>query len=179
MFLRLLLLILFRRRRLNWRKVLSLPSRRLNHKRTLPILTPERRPHQPRTHAPNDQKKEDLLAKQPLNRKALHRTVPLHGLLDLALVLQHLEQLAAREVDIAGAAVEFAFAAAEVGLDLGGQLGGVEDLARVAHCVCVRGRFWGESVMEAVSGMRILGEVEEVSLEEVSFWSLGLFSLQL
>lgn len=29
--------------------------------------------------------------------------------------------------------------------------------------------------MEAVSGMRILGEVEEVSLEEVSFRAWGYF----
>lgn len=131
-FLRFLLPIFLLRRRLNWRKVLSLPSRRLNHKQTLPILAPKRNriSHSP-THPTT---KKHLLAKQPLNRKALHRTIPLHGLLDLALVLQHLEQLAAREVDLAGAAVEFAFAAAEVCLNLGGQLGGVEDLARVAHC---------------------------------------------
>jgi hypothetical protein len=47
----------------------------------------------------------------------LHRAIPFGRLLDLALILQHPEEFAAREIDIFRALLEFALATAEVRLN--------------------------------------------------------------
>lgn len=98
------------------RIILPLPRRSLNHKSALSVFA---------------------LAEQPVNSVALHGTVPRDRFLDFALVLQHLEELAALKVDVALTSLELALAALQVGLHTIGQLGGVEDLARVPHCGAV------------------------------------------
>lgn len=116
---------------------------------------------------------DNSLAEQPVNSVALYGTVPRDRFLDFALVLQHLEELAALKVDVALTSLELALAALQVGLHTIGQLGGVEDLARVPHCgAIVLSSYWWMATMEAATGARLLGEVEEASLEEVSFWEL-------
>lgn len=107
----------------------------------------------------------DSPPKEPHPLLTYDLTVAGHGLLDLAFELRHLQQFARGQVDALHADRELPTLPFDIFLDLFRQLRDGESVARWRHCASSEqaGR-----AMEAAMGSRLLGEVEEMSLVEVS-----------
>lgn len=116
-----------------------------------------------RTHAPSE---------PPLHGPASYGALALSRVLDLAVVLHQVQQLARAQVDSL-ASGRLAFLAIGVDLDLHRQLRRGETVARRCHSGSTRlaprvlTLTLGDAMSEAATGRRMLGEIEEASLDEV------------
>lgn len=122
--------------------LLSLPSRRLNHKSLLPIFTPtspksaschhsspSQQHHPSTTNTPNSHIPKNSPSKQPLNRPTPRNTLPRRRRLNFTFILPHRKKFARLQ-----AAVEI-FPCCSFERDLGaeGEFGGGEDFDEGCH----------------------------------------------